>query len=254
MPEDFSFQLYPDDLERLEWHIDDAMARVPLLGAGGREQGDQRPHTLCAGRLAAAWPDAWRAQCLRGLRLHLRHRAGRRRGQGAGRMDHRRRHRMGHVGLSIRAAIPTTRIPTTASPRGWRSMATNMPCISRAMNGPQGAIANSHPCMTAIRALGGVMGAYNGWERANWFARPGDDTSRSGHPDLEPRWPVGAPHPRGMRSRARRMRRPGPARIFPLQHAGARAQLIGLPAGSPASCRVSGVSASSISPMSAGGS
>ncbi|MBL8563740.1 MAG: FAD-binding oxidoreductase, partial [Gemmobacter sp.] len=32
MPEDFSFQLFPDDLERLEWHIEDAMARVPLLG------------------------------------------------------------------------------------------------------------------------------------------------------------------------------------------------------------------------------
>ena len=31
MPEDFSFQLFPDDLERLEWYINDAMARVPLL-------------------------------------------------------------------------------------------------------------------------------------------------------------------------------------------------------------------------------
>jgi dimethylglycine dehydrogenase len=35
MPEDFSFQLYPDDLERLEWYIEDAMARVPLLGKAG---------------------------------------------------------------------------------------------------------------------------------------------------------------------------------------------------------------------------
>ena len=32
MPEDFSFQLYPDDLERLEWYIEDAIARVPILG------------------------------------------------------------------------------------------------------------------------------------------------------------------------------------------------------------------------------
>ena len=30
-PEDFSFQLFPDDLDRLEWYITDAMARVPLL-------------------------------------------------------------------------------------------------------------------------------------------------------------------------------------------------------------------------------
>ena len=28
-------QLYPDDLERLEWYIEDAMARVPLLGTSG---------------------------------------------------------------------------------------------------------------------------------------------------------------------------------------------------------------------------
>ena len=35
MPDDFSFQLYPDDLERLEWYIEDAIARVPILGSGG---------------------------------------------------------------------------------------------------------------------------------------------------------------------------------------------------------------------------
>ena len=35
MPADFSFQLYPDDLERLEWYIEDACARVPLLASGG---------------------------------------------------------------------------------------------------------------------------------------------------------------------------------------------------------------------------
>ena len=31
MPDDFSFQLYPDDLNGLSG-IEDAMARVPLLG------------------------------------------------------------------------------------------------------------------------------------------------------------------------------------------------------------------------------
>lgn len=35
VPEDFSFQLYQDDLERLEWYIEDACARVPLLGRAG---------------------------------------------------------------------------------------------------------------------------------------------------------------------------------------------------------------------------
>ncbi|MEK9851093.1 MAG: FAD-binding oxidoreductase, partial [Candidatus Puniceispirillum sp.] len=35
MPDDFSFQLYNDDLERLEWYIEDACGRVPLLGTAG---------------------------------------------------------------------------------------------------------------------------------------------------------------------------------------------------------------------------
>ena len=35
MPDDFSFQLYNDDLERLEWYIEDACARVPILGTAG---------------------------------------------------------------------------------------------------------------------------------------------------------------------------------------------------------------------------
>jgi dimethylglycine dehydrogenase len=33
------------------------------------------------------------------------------------------------------------------------------------------------PVHEKVIAAGGVMGAYNGWERANWFAQPGDDTS-----------------------------------------------------------------------------
>ncbi|MEM1345175.1 MAG: FAD-dependent oxidoreductase [Pseudomonadota bacterium] len=34
-PDDFSFQLFPDDLERIESYIEDACARVPLLGSVG---------------------------------------------------------------------------------------------------------------------------------------------------------------------------------------------------------------------------
>ena len=35
MPDDFSFQLFPDDLERLERYLNDAIARVPILGTAG---------------------------------------------------------------------------------------------------------------------------------------------------------------------------------------------------------------------------
>ncbi|MEO1424549.1 MAG: FAD-dependent oxidoreductase, partial [Pseudomonadota bacterium] len=37
-PDDFSFQLFPDDLERIEWYIEDACARVPLLGSVGLQR------------------------------------------------------------------------------------------------------------------------------------------------------------------------------------------------------------------------
>ena len=35
LPDDFSFQLFPDDLDRLNWHIEAAIARVPLLRSAG---------------------------------------------------------------------------------------------------------------------------------------------------------------------------------------------------------------------------
>lgn len=35
LPEDFAYQLYPDDLDRLEWYIEAACTRVPMLGDVG---------------------------------------------------------------------------------------------------------------------------------------------------------------------------------------------------------------------------
>jgi len=42
---------------------------------------------------------------------------------------------------------------------------------------PAGRDRKLSPVDGKIRELGGVMGAYNGWERANWFAKGGDDLS-----------------------------------------------------------------------------
>jgi len=35
LPDNFAYQLYPDDLERLEWYIEQACARLPILGSVG---------------------------------------------------------------------------------------------------------------------------------------------------------------------------------------------------------------------------
>ena len=42
---------------------------------------------------------------------------------------------------------------------------------------PAGRGRKTSPVHDRIAALGAQFGAYNGWERANWFARGGDDTS-----------------------------------------------------------------------------
>ena len=42
---------------------------------------------------------------------------------------------------------------------------------------PAGRDKKLSPVHDRVVALGGQMGAYNGWERANWFAKAGDDTS-----------------------------------------------------------------------------
>jgi len=42
---------------------------------------------------------------------------------------------------------------------------------------PAGRDKKLSPNHDAVIAAGGQMGAYNGWERANWFAKDGDDTS-----------------------------------------------------------------------------
>ena len=44
---------------------------------------------------------------------------------------------------------------------------------------PAGRNRRLSPVHEKIVRLGGQMGAYNGWERANWFAESGDDTSES---------------------------------------------------------------------------
>ena len=42
---------------------------------------------------------------------------------------------------------------------------------------PAGRDKKLSPVHQKVKDLGGVMGAYNGWERANWFAKDGDDLS-----------------------------------------------------------------------------
>jgi dimethylglycine dehydrogenase len=44
---------------------------------------------------------------------------------------------------------------------------------------PAGADRKLSPVHDRLKAAGAQFGAYNGWERANWFAKPGDDLSEA---------------------------------------------------------------------------
>ena len=155
MPEDFSFQLYPDDLERLEWYVEDAIARVPLLGEGGvsRVINGPIPYTPDGNPLIGPMPgvpDAFEA-CV--FTFGIRAGGGRR--QGACAVGGRRRYRMGHVELRpppVHGTMPTR---TTRLRRRGRSTATSTRCTSPTTPGRPGATSGSRRCMTASGSWGG---------------------------------------------------------------------------------------------------
>ncbi|MEO0939359.1 MAG: FAD-dependent oxidoreductase [Pseudomonadota bacterium] len=178
MPEDFSFQLYPDDLDRLEWYIEDAMARVPLLGEGGVGRNINGPIPYAPDGLPLIGPmpgvpNAYEA-CVFTFGIT----------QGGG---------AGKVLAEWITEGQTEWDMWAVDPRRYTDYTDQDYCNQKAMEvyGHEYAMHFPHhewpaardkklsPVHERIKALGGVMGAYNGWERANWFAQPGDDTSEA---------------------------------------------------------------------------
>ena len=176
MPEDFSFQLYPDDLERLEWYIEDAMARVPLLGQSGVGRVINGPIPYAPDGLPLIGPmpgvpNAYEA-CVFTFGITQ--------GGGAGKV------------LAEWVVEGQTEWDMWAvDPRRYTDYTDQDYCNQKAMEvygheyamhfphheWPAGRDKKLSPVDEKLRELGAQMGAYNGWERANWFAKPGDDTS-----------------------------------------------------------------------------
>ncbi|MEO1397550.1 MAG: FAD-dependent oxidoreductase [Pseudomonadota bacterium] len=176
MPEDFSFQLYPDDLERIEWHIEDAMARLPILGTVGVNKviNGPIPYTPDGNPLIGpvpGVPNAFEA-CVFTFGIC----------QGGG---------AGKVLAEWVTEGETEWDMWSCDPRRFTDYCDQDYCNQKGMEvyGNEYAMHFTHhewpaardkklsPNHEKVLALGGVMGAYNGWERANWFAQPGDNTS-----------------------------------------------------------------------------
>jgi dimethylglycine dehydrogenase len=177
-PEDFSFQLFPDDLERLEWHINDAMERVPLLGKAGLSKviNGPIPYTPDGNPLIGPMPGVPNAfeACVFTFGICQ---AG-----GAGKV------------LAEWVTEGATEWDMwSCDPRRFTGFEDPEYCVKKGMEvyGHEYAIHFPHHAwpegrdkkLSAVhahtKALGAVYAPYNGWERAVWYARPGDDTSEA---------------------------------------------------------------------------
>jgi dimethylglycine dehydrogenase len=176
MPEDFSFQLYPDDLDRLEWHIEDAMARVPLLAEAKLQKviNGPIPYTPDGNPLIGPMPGVPNAfeACVFTFGIC----------QGGG---------AGKVLAEWVTGGATEWDMWSCDPRRFTGFEDHDYCVAKGMEvyGHEYAIHFPHHTWPAgrgkklsalhdrLKARGAQFGPYNGWERANWFARPGDDTS-----------------------------------------------------------------------------
>lgn len=179
MPEDFSFQLFPDDLERLEWHIGDAMARVPLLEKAKLQKviNGPIPYTPDGNPLIGPMPGVPNAYEACVFTFGICQAGG-----------------AGKVLAEWVTEGATEWDMWSCDPRRFTRFAEAQDyCIAKGMEvyGHEYAIHFPHhawpagrgrklsPVHDRVAALGAQIGAYNGWERANWYARPGDDTSEA---------------------------------------------------------------------------
>lgn len=176
MPEDFSFQLYPDDLERLEFYIEDAMERLPALGTAGVGRNINGPIPYAPDGLPMIGPMPGVKNAFEGHSFTF----GIAQGGGAGKT------------LAEWIMHGETELDMwSVDPRRYTDHADQDFCLSKALETygheyamhfphhewPAGRDKKLSPNHQSLLDAGGQMGAYNGWERANWFAKDGDNTS-----------------------------------------------------------------------------
>ncbi|WP_412551606.1 GcvT family protein [Shimia sp. MIT910701] len=176
MPDDFSFQLWSDDLDRIEDIVTDAMERVPLMQTSGVSRVINGPIPYAPDGLPLIGPMPGVENAFENCVFTF----GIAQGGGAGKVlaewivD-------GHTEWDMWAV----------DPRRYTDYTDHDYCVKKGMEvyGNEYAMHFPHhewpaardkklsPVHDRVVASGGVMGAYNGWERANWYAKDGDDTS-----------------------------------------------------------------------------
>jgi len=178
MPDDFAFQLFPDDLDRLEDYVADALRRVPILADAGIAKIINGPIPYCpdGNPLIGPMPGVRNAfeACVFTFGICQAGGAGKVLAEWV---------TQGETGWDM----------WSCDPRRFTGFEDHDYCVAKAVEvygheyaihfpfhaWPAGRGKKLSPVHDRIAAMGGQFGAYNGWERANWYALPGDDTSEA---------------------------------------------------------------------------
>jgi len=177
MPADFSFQLFPDDLERLEWYLNDAIARVPILGTAGLSKviNGPIPYAPDGNPLIGPMPGVPNAfeACVFTFGIAQ---AG-----GAGKVlaewVTERRTEWDMWSCDPRRFTAFAAAPDYAVAKGMEIYGHEYAISFPRHSWPAARGRKLSPIHDRIAGLGAQFNAYNGWERATWYARPGDDVS-----------------------------------------------------------------------------
>ncbi|HXH03334.1 MAG TPA: FAD-dependent oxidoreductase [Candidatus Competibacteraceae bacterium] len=174
LPEDFAFQLFADDLERIESYIEAACRRVPILAEAGIQKviNGPIPYTPDGNPLIGPVPGVRNAYecCVFSFGITQ---AG-----GAGKL----------LADWIVEGEPEWEL-WSCDPRRFTGHVTPAYTLAKAIEvyeneyaigfpneeRPAGRPARTSPTYPRLAAKGARFGARNGWERPTWFPRPDDD-------------------------------------------------------------------------------
>ncbi|WP_039018698.1 GcvT family protein [Halocynthiibacter namhaensis] len=176
MPEDFSFQLWQEDLDRIEDIMVDAMARVPLMETSGVSSVINGPIPYAPDGLPLIGPMPGVENAFEACVFTF----GIAQGGGAGKVmaewivD-------GHTEWDMWSVDPRRYTDYTdqdyCNQKGVEIYGNEYAMHFPRHEWPAGRDKKLSPVHEMTKANGAVYGVYNGWERANWFAQAGDDTS-----------------------------------------------------------------------------
>jgi len=177
MPADFSFQLFPDDLERLEWYLNDAVERVPILGTAGLSKviNGPIPYAPDGNPLIGPMPGVPNAfeACVFTFGIAQAGGAGKVLAEwvteGATEWD--------MWSCDPRRFTAFASAPDYAVAKGKEIYGHEYAISFPRHAWPAARGRKLSPLHDRLKALGAQFGAANGWERANWYAHPGDDIS-----------------------------------------------------------------------------